>query len=235
MAIELSRLSKSYQELSVFADFSLTFAEKKVSAILGPSGCGKTTLLDLIAGTLAPDRGSISGVEGRRIGYVFQEPRLLPWLTVRGNIEFVLREIFGEAERREIVERWLTLVGLEEFSGYYPAALSGGMRQRVAIARAFAVPSTLLLLDEPFQALDLKRTLSLIEVFDSLWRIDRRTTIFVTHDLREALLLADDLFVLSERPSSVLERLRLSGEHNTRSLEDSSLLEIQQRLYRMLT
>lgn len=235
MAIELESLHKSFGELTVLDGFSIRFEENRVSALLGPSGCGKSTLLGLISGTLKPDSGRIIGASDRRVGYVFQEPRLLPWMTVRGNIDFILREGFDEKKRAAIITQWLGLVGLEGFGDYYPSALSGGMRQRAAIARAFAVPSTLLLLDEPFQALDLGRTLSLIRVFDSLWRIDRRTTIFVTHDLREALLISDDLFVLSERAPRILDRFSISSDHDRRSLDDESLMTIERRLYQILS
>jgi len=234
VAIEIRGLSKSFGELSVYRNLDLGVEESRVTALLGPSGCGKTTLLDMVAGVAFPDSGRIEGIEGRKVGYVFQEPRLLPWKTVLGNIEFVLRDLFDPRECRARAGRWVELVGLSPFAEYYPNELSGGMRQRVGIARAFAYPSNLLLLDEPFQALDLGLKLGLVEVVDEAWRMDRRTTLFVTHDIGETLLLADDLFVLSAAPAEVRAHFRIDLPHGNRSLADDRLIEIERKLYTLL-
>lgn len=235
MAIEIRRLGKSYGGLTVFRDLDIDVEESGVTALLGPSGCGKTTLLDIIAGATRPDSGRISGIEGRRVGYVFQDPRLLPWKTVAANIEFVLRELYDPAERRRHSERWIDLVGLSAFSRYYPSELSGGMRQRVGIARAFAYPSSILLLDEPFQGLDLGLRLGLARLFDEVWRADRRTTLFVTHEINEALLLADRLYVLSALPARVSGHFEINVPHGSRSLAGEELVEIERSLYSLLT
>lgn len=234
MAIEIRDLQKSYGELTVFHHFDLDIGESRVTALLGPSGCGKTTLLDIIAGTTAPDAGSISGNGGRKVGYVFQEPRLLPWKTVAGNIEFVLQDLFEAADREERVREWAGLVGLDRFTGYYPHELSGGMRQRVGIARAFAFPSTMLLLDEPFQGLDLGLRLGLAKLFDEVWRSDRRTALFVTHEIGEALLLADDLFVLSPLPARIAAHFTIDVPHGERRPGRGELVEIERQLYAIL-
>lgn len=234
MGVEIRGLEKSFGDLTIYRGFDLHVEEGEVTALLGPSGCGKTTLLEIVAGTLAPDAGRIDGIAGRRCSYVFQDARLLPWMTVSGNIEFVLRDLFDVAECRRRSAYWIELVGLEGFAGYYPSELSGGMRQRVGIARAFAYPSDVLLLDEPFQALDLGLKLGLVGVFEELWRLDRRTTLFVTHDIGEALLLADDLYVLSPAPTAISARFRISPPHGKRSLEDEELMQTERRLYTLL-
>lgn len=234
MGIEISGLEKSFGGLTVYRGFDLHIEEGEVTALLGPSGCGKTTLLEMVAGTLEPDGGRIEGIAGRRCSFVFQDARLLPWMTVSGNIEFVLRDLFDAAECRRRSTQWIELVGLTGFARYYPDELSGGMRQRVGIARAFAFPSDLLLLDEPFQALDLGLKLGLVSIFDELWRLDRRTTLFVTHDIGEALLLADDLSVLSPPPAAPAARFRIRSPHGRRSLEDDELIDIERRLYALL-
>lgn len=234
MGIEIRGLDKSFGDLAIYRGFDLDVEEGEVTALLGPSGCGKTTLLEIVAGSLTPDGGRIEGIEGRRCSYVFQDARLLPWMTVSGNIEFVLRDLYDAAECRRRSMHWIELVGLGGFAGYYPGELSGGMRQRVGIARAFAYPSDLLLLDEPFQALDLGLKLGLVGIFDELWRIDRRTTLFVTHDIGEALLLADDLHVLSHPPAATAARFRIASPHGRRSLEDDELIETERKLYTLL-
>ncbi len=243
MGIEIRSLAKSYGDLVVFEGLSLDLEEGAVSAILGPSGCGKTTLLNILSNVVAADLGTVSGLSGRRISYLFQEPRLLPWRTAEGNLDFVLQGSYGEAgrdgpraslSRRELIERYLDLVGLAEFKGYYPDTLSGGMRQRVAIARAFAFPAEVLLMDEPFQALDLSLKVSLMAAFESLWRQDRRTVLFVTHDVQEALLLGDAITVLSARPAGVVGAVRNDIPHGERSLRDERLLDLERDLYSLL-
>lgn len=234
MAIQCDKLSFSFEKLTVFSSFSMHFPDRHVTAVLGPSGCGKTTLLNLISGLLQPQGGEIRGREGERISYLFQEPRLLPWMTVRRNIEIVLEPFFEQPERRARALHFLELVGLHGFEEYFPQQLSGGMRQRSAIARAFAYPSHIMLMDEPFQALDLHRKLSLIEQFEILWSLDPRTALFVTHDIQEAMLLGDTIIVLYGPPAVTQKELKNPLPRAQRSLKARPLLELEQELYASL-
>ncbi len=240
MRIRCNSLWVSFNGLTVFENLNIEFPEKHVTAVLGPSGCGKTTLLNLISGVLQPDSGRVQIEEAdgsgktARIGYLFQEPRLLPWRTVRGNVEIVLEGIYNSSERRAVAEQFLKAVGLDGFLDYYPHALSGGMRQRVAIARAFAFPAALMLLDEPFQALDLKLKLGLSTLFIGLWDRDPRTTVFVTHDIQEALILGDRITVLSERPARIAGEFENPLPAGERELSNPRLLELERRLYALL-
>ncbi|HDQ14915.1 MAG TPA: ABC transporter ATP-binding protein [Sediminispirochaeta sp.] len=234
MAIVCERLSFSYDRQEVFRNLSLSFEDHRVTAVLGPSGCGKTTLLHLISGLLEPASGNLHGVEGRRISYLFQEPRLLPWKSVRANIELVLEPHYPRERRREIARSFLQLVGLGDFEEYYPSRLSGGMRQRAAIARAFAYPAQIMLMDEPFQALDLRRKLSLIGHFEALWSRDPRSSVFVTHDIQEAILLGDRIVILEMSPAAEPTVLENPVPRGQRSLGREDLLDLERRLYRRL-
>lgn len=191
MSLKIEHLYKSFGDLTLFKDYSVTFEEGKITCILGPSGCGKTTLLNIIGGLETPDSGTLSGFENLRFSYIFQEPRLLPWKTVRGNIEFVLDRNLPAAQRHAMAEDLIKRVELFSFAEYYPAQLSGGMRQRVSIARSFAVPSQIILMDEPLSGLDSALKKNMIEWFRQIWEHDRRTVLYVTHDCEEARLLAD--------------------------------------------
>ena len=151
MSIELKHISKNYNGQTVLRDFSLTLPERGTVCFFGPSGCGKTTLLNCIAGLLPLDKGMVNGVEGKKISYIFQENRLLPWVTANENITVVMNSGNG---KHKAASEWLQLVGLEDAQDKHPGELSGGMRQRLSIARALAYEGDILLMDEPFQALD---------------------------------------------------------------------------------
>ena len=232
--IRISGLGKRFGELTLFDDLSVDFSKGAVSVILGPSGCGKTTLLHMLAGIVAPDSGVIETPGGRRISYLFQEPRLIPWRTVRQNLEFVLASAFSPAECRSRALEALERVGIGEFADSYPAELSGGMRQRAVIARAFAYPGEILLMDEPLQALDLARKLDLVGWFLDLWAESRPTTIFVTHDIQEALVLGDTITIFSEPPARVVGSYLNPLAPGERRLEDPRLMELEAELYRVL-
>jgi NitT/TauT family transport system ATP-binding protein len=189
MEMILRDIKKNYGNLQVLDGISIRVPENRRVSLLGPSGCGKTTLLNIIAGTLLPDGGEITGLEGRRCSYLFQEPRLLPWKTVRGNLEFVLKGRMPGPVRRETIDRYLQLVEMTQFAGFYPKQLSGGMKQRAALARAFAYPAELLLMDEPFSGLDISMRQGIMAAFMSLWEQDQRTVFFVTHNPEEALAM----------------------------------------------
>ena len=234
MSITIEHVSKHYGELPVFELFSLELPRRSVTAVLGPSGCGKTTLLRLIAGLVEPDAGRVSGRSDEAVSYLFQEPRLLPWLSLEGNVSYVLPETMGAGERRNRAGRLLRLVGLEEFVHYTPSMVSGGMRQRAAMARAFAFPAQTILMDEPFQALDIALKLSLVGLFRRLWEDDPRTSVFVTHDVQEAVLLGDQIVVLSPRPAHVVQTWENPVERKMRSLEDATLLELERKVYHAL-
>jgi len=206
MSIQLKNITKSFRDVEVYRNFSLNLPENKISCVLGPSGCGKTSLLNMIGGIMVQDSGTIEGAEDKVLSFIFQEPRLLPWKTVKANLEFVLKGISWE-DKESIIHRNLRIVGLQDFARFYPNQLSGGMKQRVAIARAFCYPSNIILMDEPLKTLDPKLKWNLMKTFLKLWRADQRTVIFVTHDVDEALVLGEEIYVFSKPPAKVKTHL----------------------------
>ena len=234
MPYALRDIHKSYGELPVLDGFSLDLPALKLTAILGPSGCGKTTLLNILSGLTSADSGERPGLAGIPFSYVFQEPRLVPSLTALENVELVLRASFAPPERRERALQFLSEVGLSESRELRPEQLSGGMRQRVSLARAFAYPADVLLLDEPFQSVDLKTRIGLMDALLALQAANPRTVVFVTHEVREALYLGDFVVVLSERPARVLDRKELLLPRNRRSYGVSDLSDVEASLYRLI-
>lgn len=235
MNVCLDKVSHSFEALKVLDDLSLLFPHNEISVVLGPSGCGKTTILNLLTSMIKPEEGSVEGIEGLRFSYLFQEPRLLPWLSVEGNLRFVLDEVEDAVERQTICRRVLNMTGLSEYGTWFPGKLSGGMRQRVAIARAFAHPSDFILMDEPFQGLDLKRKLSLINQFKELWEEERRTAVMVTHDIGEAIRLADRIYVLTEKPAKLADSFSIDVPWSERQPGSEVYNRLESRLYDLLS
>lgn len=231
---EIKGIYKDFGEISLFRNFSIAFSEGTITCILGPSGCGKTTLLNIIGNIIKPDKGILTGFDGKVISYIFQDPRLLPWKTVKGNIGFALNKDMPTEEREKLTDRFIRLVDLEGFAGYYPSKLSGGMRQRVSIARAFAYPSDIILMDEPLKGLDIILKLNLIETFSRIWQTDKRTVIFVTHDVDEALLLSNEIVVLSQAPVKIVASQKVEIPVTNRSLDSIYLKEFKQILLNAL-
>jgi NitT/TauT family transport system ATP-binding protein len=208
-AVRLSEVSKVYgrgpSAVLALDRVSLTVAPGEFVCLIGASGCGKSTLLSLVAGLDEPTAGSIS-TEGGRVTLMFQEPALFPWLTAERNVELALRARgVPKTRRRERCAELLDLVDLGGFGGKRPHELSGGMRQRVALARALAQDADVLLMDEPFGALDAMTRDLLHEELERIWGQQRLTVLFVTHNVREAVRLGDRVVVLSSRPGRVIE------------------------------
>ena len=206
MKYGVKNLSKNYDSLTVLDNLNIEFKEGMVTCILGPSGCGKTTLLNILSGALSFDCGEVVGFNHESISYVFQEDRLIDWKTVKENLNFVLKDKMNKDDRNEIINSYLKAVDMEEYKDYYPNKLSGGMRQRVAIIRAFIYSSNLLLMDEPFKSLDIETKQNVMECFINLRKKEKRTCILVTHDISEAKYLADDLIMLSSKPTRVINQ-----------------------------
>ncbi len=234
MAYELSLVCKAFGEVEVLKRIDLAFVEGTISVILGPSGCGKTTLLNIIAGLLPFDSGERRGFAGTRFSYAFQEPRLLPWLSARENAAFALSGVMGREMALARVDVLLKAAGLGDSGDKRPAELSGGMRQRLSIVRAFAFPAQVLLLDEAFIAVDLKTKIDLMDVFLDLWRREKPTVICVTHDVEEAVYLADRAIVLSPRPSTILDDFRIDTAREGRALGSEAAMEAEGRLYSLV-
>jgi NitT/TauT family transport system ATP-binding protein len=200
--------------VTALENISLAIPDRELSVIVGPSGCGKSTLLRLVAGLAEATSGRIT-LDGRPItgpsaerGMVFQSYTLFPWLTVRRNVEFG-PELKGTAapERRQIAERFLREVGLDGFEDAYPDQLSGGMRQRTALARALANDPEILLMDEPFGALDSQTRSLMQELLLGIWERSHKTVLFITHDIDEALFLGDVVYVMSARPGRIKQEI----------------------------
>jgi NitT/TauT family transport system ATP-binding protein len=231
MKLSIKKISKSYSAVPVFDDFNLQVDENKITCVLGPSGIGKTTLLNIICGLTNPDYGNISDFKEKTFSYIFQEPRLLKWKTVYENIFFVLKGIFPYEKSKIITKNLIDVVGLNNFKDYYPDKISGGMAQRVSIARAFAYPSEILLMDEPFKSLDIKLKKKLINSFFYLWELDKRTVIFVTHDLDEAAYLGDEIFILEETsPAKIKTQVKIDIPQKERLSDYKNIRDIKKML-----
>lgn len=233
--IVVNNIKHRYGDLSVLDDISFKLKKGSITCLLGPSGCGKTTLLNLLSGGLPLQSGSIEGSPESGSAYLFQEPRLLPWKTLGKNIDLILKNLYDDAERTRIISEMLSIVELEEFIDYYPHELSGGMRQRGALARAFAFPSDLILMDEPFQALDPALKLNLIADFQKLWARDKRTALLVTHNIQEATLLGDHIMVLSNRPARLIQSIDNLVKRDERTPYGEGVMELERKLYLTLT
>ena len=206
------------KSVPVLDDISLDVSDGEFICLVGPSGCGKSTLLNLTGGFLAPTSGSVTidgqavhGPDPRRI-LVFQERGVFPWLTVEGNIGFGLSKL-SRAEREQRIAHYVQMVRLQGFEHSYPSDLSGGMKQRLQVARALAVNPDILYLDEPFGALDSVTRLIMRGELLRIWQTERRTILFVTHDIDEAVQLADRVVVLSSRPAKIEDILTIDIAH----------------------
>ena len=238
VTLEIADVGKDFL-IPIIDRVSFTVDAGDFVCLLGPNGCGKTTLLRIIGGLESPTRGRVllggepvigSARHGRKIGVVFQEDRLLPWLTVRDNVELVLKPLGLDARaRRDVASRYLRIVGLAGFEDYYPGHVSGGMRQRAAIARALAVEPDVLLMDEPFGALDAQNRRIMQKEVRRIWRETGRTIVFVTHSIEEAVEIGTTLIMLSARPARIrtllrndghLERAKLIDDLNTMIMEE---------------
>lgn len=203
--MKVINIKKNYGERKILAGVSFEGEERKVTVILGESGCGKSTLLGILSnnikdfsGEIVFDRDISSG-----ISYIFQEDTLIPWKTVYENIEYVLKDKISASEMRTYIEKYLKIVNLLEYKDEYPEHLSGGMKRRVGIARAFAYPSDYLFMDEPFEFLDIKTKGEIIEYFKLLQEKNKKTVLFITHDIESALKIGDKIVVFSSKPTRV--------------------------------
>lgn len=245
--IQVSTVSKSFQGASsatrqVLDGVSFSVAEGEVVGLLGPSGCGKSTLLNIVAGLDAEHTGSVT-VQGRpmqeqlgagfRVSYVFQESRLLPWYTLQQNLEFVLQAgDFPRSEWAGRIDRVLSAVDLADFRGFYPRQLSGGMQQRASIARAFCIDPDILLMDEPFSALDELTARKLRQSLLDLWEKFRTTIVFVSHNAFESTFLADRILVMGR--GKITQEINLRDIPRPRSYDDTALFETSKSVIRTL-
>ncbi len=241
VAAEVQYLQKG-APVQALAPISMQLQPGSFSAVIGPSGCGKSTLLNAIAGFTPLSSGSItvdqSAVTGPapRVGVVFQQYALFPWFTAIGNVEFALKR-FGASrtERREAALRALEEVGLASRAESYPGQLSGGMRQRVALARTLAARPDVLLMDEPFGALDAQTRIAMQELLLRIWEARRTTVLFITHDIEEALVLSDRVYVMSAAPGRIVDEIAVDSAR-PRSVEqiDATFIANRARMLRLL-
>jgi NitT/TauT family transport system ATP-binding protein len=228
---------------AVLDDISLTVDASEVVVVIGPSGCGKSTLLSIVGGLLQPVAGTVA-IEGappkeslNPITFVFQDFALLPWRSVRDNVAFALEHhALSRAERDRLVHDALARTGLSDFAGALPKQLSGGMRQRVGIARALAVSPAVCLMDEPLSALDAQTREILLEDFRLIWERERVATVYITHNLDEALRLADRVVVLSRRPGRIKDVIAVPIPRPERTSEAAApeLARLHNRLWRLI-
>jgi ABC-type nitrate/sulfonate/bicarbonate transport system ATPase subunit len=240
--IAIEGVSKRYHTaagpLEALRDVSLSVAEGDFCTLIGPSGCGKSTLLGMLGGLVTPDQGRllidgrpVAGPDPRRAATVFQDAGLFPWRTALDNVAFGL-ELQGvpAAERRRTAGELLGPLGLAGFAERYPRELSGGMKQRVAIGRALAIDAKILLMDEPFGALDEQTRVLMGEWLLEIWRRSRKTVIFVTHSLHEALFLSTRVAVMTARPGRIKSVLELAMDY-PRSMESPEMVALRAKLW----
>ena len=248
LKLQVKNLTKIYEgaggkEVLALDRVSLDVKESEFVMIVGPSGCGKTTLINIIGGLEEATEGEVL-IEGKPVtapgadrGMVFQGYSLFPWLTVQKNVEFGLKmKKVAKSERERIAKEYIQLVGLSGFENALPKQLSGGMKQRVAIARTLANSPEILLMDEPFGALDAQTRMVMQELLAKISRETKNTILFITHDIDEAILLADRIYVMSRRPGTIREILevQMSGERSHEMLVTPEFLQMKRKIMDML-
>lgn len=201
--ISIKNINKRYNNKVIFQDFQIDFYKNKVNCIVGKSGCGKSTLLNIISGIIENDDEEFISIESYGLSYIFQEDRLIDWLTVEENISLVVNKIYDKKEREELCNKYLDLVGIKEYKKYYPQMLSGGLRQRVNIARSLIYPSKIIIMDEPFKSIDVINKEIIMNNLKEILKQENRTVLFVTHDIEEALILSDKIYVLGNSPVQI--------------------------------
>ena len=224
-----------FGSVDVLRDVNLDVREGEFVCILGPSGCGKSTLLNIVAGFVAPSRGEVTidgvrvvGPDPRRI-FVFQERGVFPWLNVEQNIGFGLFRL-TDGEKRQRIAHYVQLVGLQGFEKSYPRELSGGMKQRLEVARALAVNPDVLYLDEPFGALDSITRLQMRRELLRIWDAEKKTILFVTHDIEESVQLADRVVVMSQRPAHIRREIIIDIPH-PRDISSPRYIDLRDQLF----
>ncbi|NMS90817.1 ABC transporter ATP-binding protein [Clostridioides difficile] len=226
--LSIENINKRYDDHIIFKNFNIDFYVNEVNCILGKSGCGKTTLLNIISGIIKNDtdnlniKEELNKVESKLdTSYIFQDDRLIDWLTVEENIKIVVNRYYDKTQLNKICDEYLSLVGISEYKKFYPQMLSGGLRQRVNIARAFIYPSRNIIMDEPFKSIDVKNTQIIMDNFREILKKEKRTVLFVTHNIEEAFSLADRIFILGDSPIRIKKILKNSNE-----LEKNEVLKL---------
>ncbi|MBU5486955.1 ABC transporter ATP-binding protein [Clostridium sp. MSJ-8] len=203
--MRIEHLNKSFQGNVIFKDFFIDFIDEEINCIVGRSGVGKTTLLNILAGLDNNYKGDVLGNKVDEISYIFQEDRLIPYLTVKENIELFVYNYYNHDEATEKIKSVFKLLHIENILNMYPMKLSGGMRQRVNIARALIKPSRFILMDEPFKSLDYKTKYSIMKETKYIFSEGKKTVIFVTHDVDEAIYMGKRIIVLGDNPIKIKE------------------------------
>lgn len=227
--IRVKNFTCSYEQKTIFDNFDVTFEQGKINVILGGSGVGKTTLLNAIAGIKSYE-GQIEGCEGG-VSYIFQKDRLIPSISVYKNLDLILKGVVKDkAERKRMIEQTAVDLEISDVLKSLPSEISGGQAQRVSMARAFLYPSDVMLLDEPFKALDTALKTRLIKQFAALQEKKNKTVVFVTHAIDECLLLADDYFVFDDAPVKIVLQGKINSKKSERKLTDKALEETRNLL-----
>ena len=232
--IIIKNFSCSYEQKTIFQNFDVTFEQGKINVVLGGSGVGKTTLLNAMA-SLKSYEGSIEGCEGG-VSYIFQKDRLIPSISVYKNLDLVLKAVEKDKRvRKETIESTAEALEISDVLKSLPSEISGGQAQRASMARAFLYPSDVLLLDEPFKALDTSLKARLINKFVALQRQSKKTVVFVTHAIDECLLCADNFFVFAANPVEVALKGSILSEKQERKLTDKNLEDTRNQLLKALS
>lgn len=221
MKIYIKDLNKSFGNKTIFKNFNFELNDEKINCIVGQSGCGKSTFLNILSGLTNIDSGEILGITRSDISYVFQEDRLIEYLTIKENLELALKKYYKKEQLEKQIKELLKLVGIEDICDKYPNNLSGGMKQRVNIARAFGKPSKIILMDEAFKSLDYKLKYTIMDEFKNILKNKKRMVIVVTHDLDEAIYFQGNIFVFGGEP------VNIKGKFDANIVKDKeSLIEL---------
>lgn len=221
ISLTIRNINKSYNEKVVFKNFEINLYKNKVNCILGKSGCGKSTLLNLLSKIIKNDTELYSEIEDMQISYIFQEDRLIDWITIEDNINLVLKKNYKKSDRESICKKYLKEVGIYEYRQYYPQMLSGGTRQRANIVRAFVYPSQIIIMDEPFKSIDISSKKQIMNIFKTIIQKEKRTVIFVTHDIEEAIYLSDNINILGGTPTVLKKNFNNKEKFNKELIENS--------------